>query len=833
MGRTRGRRLPGRRAAVVIASALGAGVVLVATSAAAGPPARPPIYVSFLWHLHQPVYFPDEALTDTARRGAYSFDLAEVHRAREGPYRTWPVDAVQAAMQLPHAGAQVSFSGSLIENLDALEREGWSFGGWKDRWRESSWWRTARGNPRLDLVGFAHHHALLPLLDEEVARRQIGGHRGIHQAAWNGGGAPRRPYSRGFFPPENAFAEHTIPALVAEGLEWVVVDNIHLQRACRGYPWSPGGNLIPPNPAEQQNPDPGDWTQLNGVWAPTRVSAGWSNRPHRARWVDPATGRESRIVVVPTERYLGNEDGRGGFGALQYEQVMSQLEHANTDPAHPILIVLHHDGDNYGGGSDSYYHANWQRFLEWARQNPGRFVPTTIQDYLDEFPPAADDVVHVEPGSWSGADNGDAEFKKWLGDPGRDGYSPDVNSWAVMVAATNRVKTAGSLAPSGPEQALAWRRLSVGLASDHWYWDGTEIWDSNPTRAANEACAAADGVIARGGADGVPPQVFLPQREPYNPGGREWGPRDEPADFTVWTLVHDVSGLAQVTLHWRLDQDGTNALGDDENETFAGGPGVGPWQALAMQPDPLPAPRTNPQPAHRAERFAARLSGLGGRLVDYWVEAVDARGNAARSSIQHVFVGGAPAGVRFEPASPSWTDPIVVRSPAGGVVHWGVNGWQALPPPSTWPAGTARAGGGLETPLLPDGRGGFQATLGPFACALDVREVVLAIRRPDGSWDNAGGRDHRVALSPKQVWWAPLRLDAGPLVVFSRQGGVVHLGEDGWQRLRDVAFQGPDAAGVFSAPIALPAGVTRIDFALRRPDGSWDNAGGRDYRVER
>lgn len=61
-----------------------------------------------------------------------------------------------------------------------------------------------------------------------------------------------------------------IPALTAEGLEWVLVDNIHFDRAAAGYPYSTSGNLYEPNKADVQNPDPQDWVQLNNLWAPTK-----------------------------------------------------------------------------------------------------------------------------------------------------------------------------------------------------------------------------------------------------------------------------------------------------------------------------------------------------------------------------------------------------------------------------------------------------------------------------------------------------------------------------------------------------------------------------------
>ncbi len=49
-----------------------------------------------------------------------------------------------------------------------------------------------------------------------------------------------------------AFSERIIPTLVAAGIEWVIVPNNHISRACQGYPYSPSGdNNDPPNAADQ------------------------------------------------------------------------------------------------------------------------------------------------------------------------------------------------------------------------------------------------------------------------------------------------------------------------------------------------------------------------------------------------------------------------------------------------------------------------------------------------------------------------------------------------------------------------------------------------------
>ena len=310
---------------------------------------NPPIYIAFLWHMHQPIYWPYETVNQTDQNGRYGYSVADIHNQRIGPYTTWPKNAVQSAINagLPHAGAQVSFSGSLMENLNNLESGGnGNFSNWKSSWNYIKNQTTTLGNPRLDMVGFGYHHPLMGLIDYLDIRKQIQAHKAMMATNFPG------TYSKGMFPPENAFSPRMIPALSAEGIQWVLVDNAHFDRTCQNYPFSTSGNLYEPNKADILNPDPNDWVALNGLWAPTRNSAKWGRQPHYVEYIDPATGTSTKIIAVPADRYMGNEDGRGGFGALNYENVMSQLEPYNTDGSHPILIVLRHNGDNYGGGRE-------------------------------------------------------------------------------------------------------------------------------------------------------------------------------------------------------------------------------------------------------------------------------------------------------------------------------------------------------------------------------------------------------------------------------------------------------------------------------------------------
>jgi hypothetical protein len=699
---------------------------------------KPPIYISFHWHMHQPIYWPYESIVATQAANRMGYSVYQIHLDRTGPYTSWPHDAIQAGLGQASLGAQVSFSGSLMENLQGMKSAGAGFAGWTAPWTEALGWTTTRGNPRLDLVNFGYHHPLMGLIDVADMRLQIQAHR--EQATRVFGS---HPPSKGIFPPECAFTPRMIPALVAEGIEWSLVDNIHFDRAHVSYNYTPASNLPPPNAADQVNDAPTNWVALQNIWAPSLVSAPWGYQPHWVLHRDPVTGQESRMIAVPAARYEGNEDARGGFGALQYEAVMSQYEQLNTDPAHPMLIVLHHDGDNYGGGTESYYHSNFQNFVGWVAGQPTRFVATTIQDYLDQFPPDANDVIHVEDGSWSGADNGDPEFQKWNGDPAADGYSPDRNSWAVVTAMKNRVLTADAILPrtgvaavidgSGTATDAAWHYLLNAETSCYWYWDNSAggLWDSHPTRAANQAAAHADPVVASG-ADTVGPTIYLPQREPYNPGVGTAG-----RDVTIWTLVYDVSGLQSVTLAYRVDADGVRT---GANDLVAGGA----WTQVGMTSVPLPAARTDPQPLYRATEYAATITGLTNTLVDYYVIATDTLGSVTRSPLQHVWIGsgsGASSGL-YSPQQPTANDAITITWNKPAKLHWGVDasllGHWSKPPAEYWPAGSVlwTDGKAIESSLVgPNASGKYTIVIGPFNQTA-VHEVNFVFHNNDGSWSS-------------------------------------------------------------------------------------------------
>lgn len=231
----------------VHAAALGLLIVRIATPVAA----EPGVDVTYLWHLEQPVYWPapnaggeryetawDSIVAKRAGAAHPQNDLEEIFGKpdRVAVYQGRTRDVVDAIRRHPNAGVQVAYTGGLIENIGSLgaARQLGYGPDWASGIREARRWTTSGGHPRLDVVQFAFHHALIPLIHPEVLRKELALYRAVYDETWGG------PISRGFFPSEMAFAEHTIPQLVEAGIDWVIVSNHHMSRACDGYPFEAG-----------------------------------------------------------------------------------------------------------------------------------------------------------------------------------------------------------------------------------------------------------------------------------------------------------------------------------------------------------------------------------------------------------------------------------------------------------------------------------------------------------------------------------------------------------------------------------------------------------------
>ncbi len=650
------------------------------------PAPSAPVHTTYLWHMHQPIYWPDrstwhparyETAYETITLGHSENDVFGIFNKddRVHDYQDYPGTAVSMILDIPDAGAQVSFAAALIENITSLADAGWNGGRYAPDWygdyRTARAWTTSGGRPRLAQLLVAAHHPIAPLMDENALRREIQVARVAHELAWGD-----TNFSKGYFPAETCFSERMIPMLAEQGIEWVIVADIHISRACQNYPYAAHeDNCDPPNGADRLNPPQAYYESISisrGVTVKTPPPFGF--RPHHARYVDPASGEAHSIIVVPAANAMSWNEGCGMYGTGEIDAIAGY-----NDPARPMLILFTHDGDNAWSGGYSYYNENVTSFSHAAVTNG--YEPTTIAEYLADHPIDPGDIVHVEDGGWVNADGdfGSPQFINWnwplVDESGNfdipGGWAEDERNWAVLTAAQNRVETAEAFSGAAPDPARifdpapgatdvekAWHHLLPGYESGYMYYGASLDMEIKPTLAANAAALHADAVISGGGDDTVAPTVWIPQRLPWNPGGRGggslWGyPGGEGAgmqsDFWVWTFVYDVSGADRVELKIRIDADGTNPMTSDQNETYAGGPEVGPWQILSMTQRTFPTGNffNDPNidfsvlPDYIADEYYVQVTGLSEVLVDYYIEAEDSAGNIKRSPIQHVWVGEA------------------------------------------------------------------------------------------------------------------------------------------------------------------------------------------------
>lgn len=861
---------------------IGVAGILVGSALAA---AAVPIHVTHLWHMHQPIYYPYETPGTIDGNGRFNFSVQGVWDGdRVQCYQNWPAGAVGRASG--HGASQMSYSGSLAENNKSLWGD---YSGWGGNVRNArNNLKTSLGNSRLDLVGIAYHHSLMPLTSVESMRMQIKLHKEQYKEAWNTGGA----YSKGFWPPECAFDNSMVPALVEEGLDWVIVDNGHLFRTAEDFQWSSASSCRP-NKADVRNGSSTNlastWVTLPNVWAPTKVLAPWSYQPHYVRHVDPASGVVRKIIAVPAGRYEGNENGRGGYGAFKPENVWGGQIAANNDPNKPMLLLLHSDGDNYGMKNSDAWNGQHQAFVDMCNGNAD-FEYTGVQDYLSMFPPNPNDVIHVEPGSWIGIDGGTPYYEKWLSYESRDGVMPDMWSWSVLVAAQNRVFTADDMENSylsgtrdvndvewglGNDTARAWHFYLNGETSCYWYWDydTANPWDGNPTRACNLAIAEANKVIARHpDGDVRGPSIFPPQRTPYNPGGKMWNETSNaPSDFVVWTFIDDVSGVQSATLKWRRDLDGLWPLSSTENEVFAKGAGVTDWQSVDMVSDYWPAAKgaNVPDPANRAKRYRGTIAEQSECLIDYYVEAVDNNGKTNRSNILHVWVGEQTGGTggTNEPPPNVWlrgthtwpaaadvtdADPIYFNVEAGpsGTVTSVTLGYALND------SGWIRTNMAVNTGWSSVGGQWYNLQLGPFA---DGDVLDYYVEAADGSttnWDNNGGANYSLTVAESggesDVLWVgnvgqtpangavgatdaieitceswPIGASTNVALVFSADGGAT------WATTNFAQTGEANNNDLWRVAIGPYPDGTTVKYCVSGtlPNGTivWDNNGGADY----
>lgn len=712
------------------------------------------VYVSRMWHNHQPTYWPEWNTNGSqTNRVEYAWDSIVLKSGRSYPgstaqhpennlsdifgvddrknsYQSGPRNSLANLNQ--NAGFCLSYSGSLMDGVRSLgnaSQLGYGSGWWNGN-REARNWLTPAGSRRMDLVGFNYHHSLAPLLPKSVFRKELQIFKQAYWKAWNGN-SNLSDHSKGYFPTEMAFSNSMIDVLAEEGYQWSIVASHHLSRTCPTYmnqgSISNNRGIFSslPNKADLLGPSPSA-----GWWygQPNPGNAAWNVSPfayqlHKAKYVNPNDGQESSVILVPSDDVLSY---RFGYAQEGIGQIHSSIAPFATDPARPVMVMPSSDGDNaWGGGSSSWFEATPAFFNAAGSAGYGQ---SAVQDFVNAHGAAAD-TVHIEDGAWIFPEScyGSANFLKWIEPPlaatpatryantmadlETPGFALKFWAWAPVITGANWCETAEQIwrdetvgnsvqawkiqapydwngTPSNPNDVeLAWHIYLHGLDSGFNYYGGLGNDDENKASLATTRAIQKLQpwmTTTRRNNDRTPPSVLKPQRFPYNPGTYNFGWFNNtttspgylkvmPSEFYVWTHAYDISGIASTQLKVRLDNDGTNSMASNQNETYAGGSEVGTWITIPMTKRVLPNTQTtlnaaanNSQinyfitPPELADYYFAKVTNANlpdfrGKLVDYYIESTDSKNNIHKSDIQHVFVedDGLGGGGETIPATPA------------------------------------------------------------------------------------------------------------------------------------------------------------------------------------
>lgn len=426
---------------------------------------------------------------------------------------------------------------------------------------------------------------------------------------------------------------------------------------------------------------------------------------------------------------------------------------------------------------------------------------------------------------------------------------------------------------TGPNEVeLAWHIYLKGLDSGFQYYGGLGNDDeTKPGLAVRRTIETLqDFMSTRLHLDETGPTVLKPQRFPFNPGGYTFGwfnhvPEDDhsylkknPSEFYIWTLAHDVSGIETVNLrirHTHYNEQFRN--GHHQNLTFAGGEHVSDWISIPMTRRVLPNTReelnaiaghgeidfvvTSPE---IADQFFVKIDDFvypdfRGRYFDYYIEAVDSRGNASRTEIQHVFVeddGETPASyARFSP-DPNDCSPLTVTYYAANGPLEGMSPitmWASFDSGNTWTDfEMALSEANIWTytfdPFVPDK---------PSSVEVWFESESISDSRDGQNWSTSI-RDCDLPVGPSTVVFDPAAPDGcDPVTIryYPNEGplqGVtsidIHVGVNGW--VDPITVEMTPEGIYWEFTFDPPEGTEEINVVFNG-DGVWDNNSGQDWSV--
>lgn len=431
---------------------------------------------------------------------------------------------------------------------------------------------------------------------------------------------------------------------------------------------------------------------------------------------------------------------------------------------------------------------------------------------------------------------------------------------------------------------LAWHIYLTGLDSGFNYYGGLGNDDeAKPALATKNAIDKLQNFMtpARKDKDKTGPTVLKPQRFPYNPGGYTFGwfnnephinngnfLKKMPSWFYIWTHAYDLNGIPEgdVKLKIRIDNDGVNSLENNQNEVYAKGTEVGEWVTITMTKKELPKTRTAlnaaaangqidyfvfdpafwPNPVIADYYFAkiddTSVPGFRDKLLDYYIEATDSKGNVHKSDIQHVWVandGIVPSSSATFSANPSDCEPITVTYTA-------TNGPLENLSPVTMQISFDN--GESWTPYVMSGADNVWTYT---VNAPDNAPGAIVWFQNGATIDSRNGQNWSTTIRDCEapdgpVWTVPFTPVAGQQVtVYYDPAGRnlaaaasinVHHGYNenvaaNWTAVPGVAMT-KGADNIWTYTYTVPADATVVRYVFNNNAGTWDNNGGGNWNLE-
>jgi len=427
----------------------------------------------------------------------------------------------------------------------------------------------------------------------------------------------------------------------------------------------------------------------------------------------------------------------------------------------------------------------------------------------------------------------------------------------------------------------AWHIYLKGLDSGFNYYGGLGNDDEvKPALATKRAIDMVNSfVTANITNDLTEPTVLRPQRFPWNPGGYTFGwfnsygtgtnaqyLKKMPSDFYIWTHAYDVSGVTSINVKVRLDNDGINTMANNQNETYSGGGDVGSWISIPMTKRVLPKTRVALNAAANnageidyfvfdpafwpdpqiADYYFAKITdssapSFRGKLLDYYIEANDGRGNVHKSEIQHVFVEN-DGGESSNPSIASFSNDPNDCSPLT-VTYIANNGpLSNSTPVKLWVSFT---GGAPYTSAIMTHNGGGTSVFTFATVTNNAPSITVYFQSNDESiTDNRSGlnwsatiRDCDAPVGPSSATFsnAPAcqavtvdyRPNSNPLQ--SATQVFAHVGFNNWSTVLASQPMTKISNNLWRISINPLTNATQLDLVFNNGAATWDNNGGADW----